>query len=107
MSDAAAAAVAASTRVVDGACRVVVRAKPKSAREGIAVEGDAIVVRVRAAPADGAANERVLAVVADALGVPQRAVSIVRGATARHKELAVDGVSLDDVRARLRAADAA
>jgi uncharacterized protein YggU (UPF0235/DUF167 family) len=46
-----------------------------------------------AAPAvDGAANQALLRLIADELGVPRRSVRLVAGATGRTKVLAVDGV---------------
>jgi len=46
---------------------------------------------VAAAPADGAANESVLRLVAQAAGVPRRAARLIAGATGRHKLVAVEG----------------
>jgi len=48
---------------------------------------------VAAPPVDGAANEAVVAAVAELVGVPRRSVRIVGGASARTKRLEVDGVS--------------
>jgi uncharacterized protein YggU (UPF0235/DUF167 family) len=50
-------------------------------------------VRVSAAPADGAANESLVRLLADQLGVPRTRLRIVRGLAARTKVVAVDGVS--------------
>jgi hypothetical protein len=95
--------VESATREVDGVVRVVVTARPKSTPEGVSAGKDgALVVRVRTPPVDGAANARILEVFAEALGVPKRSVELVRGETARHKELAVRELSLVDVRARLQ-----
>jgi uncharacterized protein YggU (UPF0235/DUF167 family) len=46
-------------------------------------------VRVTATPADGAANEAVLRLLAAALGRPRRDLTLLRGATARIKLVAV------------------
>jgi len=56
---------------------------------------------VTAPPDDGKANAAVCKVVADALGVPKTAVTVVRGHTARTKTLEVRGVSEQDVAALL------
>lgn len=58
----------------------------------------ALVVRVRARPKDGEANEELCRVVAAALGQPQASVSIVGGSRSREKVLRVVGV--DEARAR-------
>ena len=55
--------------------------------------GDAIKIRVTAAPADGAANAELLRFIADRLRVPRSAVTIVRGATGRRKTIVVDGLT--------------
>jgi uncharacterized protein len=57
-------------------------------------------VRVAAAPVDGAANEALLRLLADELGVPRRDVRLVAGATSRGKLVAVDGVGAELVRVR-------
>jgi uncharacterized protein (TIGR00251 family) len=89
----------------DGA-RLVVRVKPKSSREGVVVEagpgGDVVVVRVNAPPVEGKANERVREVVAAALGIPRGRVSIVRGESSKEKDLAIDGLDVDALEAKLR-----
>jgi hypothetical protein len=95
-----------AARLVDGRVHLVVQAKPRSKREGVeAGREGGVVVRVRAPPVEGAANERVVEVLAELLGVRKSAVAIVRGDTARHKEIAIAGVGIDDVVARLAAAD--
>ena len=55
---------------------------------GVAPGGE-LLVKVRAAPAGGAANAAVVRVVADALDVAPSRLQLVRGATSRTKVLAV------------------
>ena len=50
-----------------------------------------LAARVRAAPEKGTANEALVALIAEALGVPKRAVSIAAGATSRLKTVRVAG----------------
>ncbi|HMA39060.1 MAG TPA: DUF167 domain-containing protein [Gemmatimonadales bacterium] len=57
--------------------------------------GDAIRVRLAAPPVDGAANEELVRFLAERLDVPRSAVAIVRGASARRKTVAVDGVTTE------------
>jgi uncharacterized protein YggU (UPF0235/DUF167 family) len=74
--------------------RFEVRAKPGS-RHGIGVEvGDdgMLTVRVRERAVDGAANDAIVAAVAEHLGVRAAHVRIVRGHTARVKLVDVEGV---------------
>jgi hypothetical protein len=80
-------------RDVDGGARLVIAAKPKSSKEGVSVKDGVVVVRVSAPPEDGRASARVVDVVASFLSVPRSRVQIVRGATARDKELFIAGVS--------------
>ncbi len=82
------------------AVRFAVRVQPKASRVGVdGLHGDALKVRVHAPPVDGAANAAVIEVIADALGVPKRAVRIVSGDSSRSKVVEVDGVSVAQVRA--------
>jgi uncharacterized protein YggU (UPF0235/DUF167 family) len=66
--------------------------------------GSAVRVRVTAAPVDGEANEAVRQVLARALDVSRARVEIVRGRTARTKQLRIVGLTTSEVLARLEAA---
>ena len=55
--------------------------------------GDAVKIRISSAPVDGAANEELLRFVANAAGVPRKAVQIISGTSSRRKRLLVRGVT--------------
>ena len=59
-----------------------------------------LLVKVRAAPADGAANAAVLRVIADAMDVAPSRLHLVRGATSRTKVVSIDGVAEESLKAR-------
>jgi uncharacterized protein (TIGR00251 family) len=84
----------------DGAVRFAIRVQPRSSRPGVdGLHGDALKVRVGAAPVDGAANEAVIAALAEALDVPRRAVRIVAGESSRSKVVEVGGIDPERVQA--------
>lgn len=71
-------------------------AQPGAKRSALAgLHGDALKVRVAAAPVEGRANEALVEFLADALGVPRQCVSVVKGATGRRKTLLVAAPRLD------------
>lgn len=93
------------SRAQDGVL-VSVRVIPRSGRSGLAGTRDgAVLVRLNAAPVDGAANAELIELIADAIGVPKRAVSIASGLKSRGKTVRVSGVSEDVVRAKLLGGD--
>ena len=76
--------------------RVLVRASPKSSREGIAgvvetAQGPALAVRIHAAAQKGEANRAVELAVAAWLGVPRSSVAVKAGAKSRLKTVLVTG----------------
>jgi uncharacterized protein len=80
-----------------------VRVVPRAARAGLAgTREDALLVRLNAAPVDGAANSELIEVLSDALGVPRRAVSITVGERSRRKTLLIRGLSADEVASRIK-----
>ena len=82
--------------------RITVRLTPRGGRDGIdGWDGDVLRVRVAAPPAEGRANDALLRLVAKALRVPVSRVWLVSGAQSRTKIIEVDGLTADDVRARL------
>jgi uncharacterized protein YggU (UPF0235/DUF167 family) len=67
-----------------------VRVTPRASANSVGGERDgALIVRVTAAPAEGAANDAVVRLVARALGIAPSALRIERGATSRTKVLSV------------------
>jgi uncharacterized protein (TIGR00251 family) len=78
------------------AVRVIPRAK-KTTCSGF--RDKALVVRVVAPPVEGAANEALIAFFAAALRVPRRAVRIVSGERGRQKQIAIAGVTPEQIRA--------
>ena len=80
-----------------------VRVAPRAKRSAVAgVTGDALKVAVQQPPEDGRANEAVIEVLADWLGVKRRQVAIVTGTTHRNKIVRVTGVSRALVEERLQ-----
>jgi uncharacterized protein (TIGR00251 family) len=83
-----------------------VRVTPRSSKPGIGEwqtdpGGRAFLeVRVAAAPADGAANDEVIKLLAKALGLSKSSLSIVSGQTARLKRIELP-LEADEVRVRL------
>lgn len=73
------------------------RASPKAGRDAIegVVTGDDgrdwLAVKLSAAPSDGAANEALIRLLAKALGVRKRDVTLVSGPAARLKRLHIAG----------------
>ena len=63
--------------------------------------GGSLRVKVRARPEKGLANQAVLRLLARCLGVAPANLSIVRGATSRDKLVQIDGLSEEELRARL------
>ncbi len=74
---------------------VPIRVTPRSAKPGIggwraAADGRAeLEVRVAEAPADGAANDAVVKLLAKALGVSRSELTIISGTASRHKRVAI------------------
>jgi uncharacterized protein (TIGR00251 family) len=74
-----------------------VRVIPRASRPGPAgVREGALLLRLKAPPVEGAANAEVIDILADRLGVPRRAVTILSGHQSRRKRVAVAGISAAD-----------
>jgi uncharacterized protein (TIGR00251 family) len=76
------------------ACELAIRVIPRASRAGVAgMREDAVLVRIGAAPVDGAANAELIDTLARALDLPRRAVTITAGATARAKRVRLEGIT--------------
>ncbi len=95
------AAHPAAVREEPGRVLLSVYVTPRAGRDSIEPGGDSVRVRLTAPPVEGAANNALISLLADRLGVARRAVTLVRGATSRHKLVAVAGISAAELTSRL------
>ena len=85
--------------------RLSLRVVPGAPHRGVVgKQGTAWKVRVTAVPERGAANDAVLAVLAEALGVARRSVTLVSGRAGRDKIVEVQGIASAETEERLAAA---
>jgi uncharacterized protein len=88
--------------IASGGIIISVRVVPRAGRSEIAgVRDGALLVRLNAPPVDGAANAELIEVLADALAVPKRDISIASGATSKQKRVRISGISADRAASRL------
>jgi uncharacterized protein len=81
-----------------------VRVVPRASKPGPAGMRDgAVLVRLNAAPVEGAANAELIALLSDLLDIPKRNITIVSGEKSRLKRVRIDGVDEARVLARLQA----
>jgi uncharacterized protein len=79
-----------------------VRVIPRARKSEVAGTRDgAWLVRLHAPPVEGAANDELIEVIARALAVPKRAVSIASGERSREKSIRVSGIDATTAAARL------
>ena len=78
-----------------------VKVQPRASRTEVSgFDGEVLKVRVTAPPADGEANEMLLALLARSFGCPRSAVTLVQGARSRNKLVRLRGLSLSEIRER-------
>jgi uncharacterized protein (TIGR00251 family) len=83
--------------------RLSIRVQPRaSANEVVGTHGDALKVRLRAPPVEGAANEALVDFLAKCLGITRRDVTIVAGSSSRSKIVELTGITEDRVRSLLK-----
>jgi uncharacterized protein (TIGR00251 family) len=76
--------------------RIKIHVQPRAARNEITgMHGDSLRIRLAAPPVDNAANEALVAFVAETLGVPKRQIRIAAGATSRKKQIEIDGITAE------------
>jgi uncharacterized protein len=84
--------------------RLRLRVSPGATRTELAGRhGDAWKVRVSSTPERGRANEAVVGLLAERLGVPRGSLSVVSGQTSRDKVVELRGLGRDEAERRLEA----
>lgn len=78
-----------------------IRVIPRAGRTELAGTRDgAILIRLAAAPVDGAANSALVDFLADLLDVPKRNITVLTGETGRLKRVKIIGVTASAVQER-------
>ena len=78
---------------------IAIHAQPGAKKSAVAgLHGEALKIRIAAPPVEGKANDALVVFVAKALGLPRRAVSIVKGESSREKLLLVADRAADPAR---------
>jgi len=81
-----------------------VRVTPRAGRTAVAgVRENMLLVKLAAAPVDGAANDALIALLAQAFDVPRRNIAIASGDRSRTKRVEFVGASASAMEARLAA----
>jgi uncharacterized protein (TIGR00251 family) len=95
VSTSRAGAAAGPFTAVPGGVEIQIKVIPRAGRTALAgVRDGALLVRLAAAPVDGAANEALVELLAETLGVPKRDVAIVSGERGKQKRIRVTGVDV-------------
>jgi hypothetical protein len=87
---------------VNASTRLELRVVPGATRPGVVGRhGTSWKVRVAAAPEGGRANDAVVRLLAETLGIPRRDVAVVAGRTSRDKIVSLAGISPGEIEERL------
>ena len=79
-----------------------IHVQPRASKtEIVGWHADAVKIRLKAPPVDGAANEELIRFLSKTLGVSRKAVQITTGAAARRKRVKINGVDQAEVIAML------
>jgi uncharacterized protein len=89
-------------REIEGGVEITIKAVPGASRDRIVGPlGDALKLQVSAPPEKGKANQAIIALIAKALGISTRTVSVVRGETNPRKTVRVERMSIEIIRSKL------
>jgi uncharacterized protein len=78
--------------------RFIVHVVPRAVRTAVAGQhGDAVKIRIAAAPTDGAANDELIRFLAEQLRVSRNAIEITAGHTSRRKRVTIAGMETTTV----------
>ena len=81
---------------------ITMRLQPGAKRSAVCgMYGDAVKVAIQAPPVDGKANAALREFLADKLGVPQGAVTLLTGQTGRGKRIRISGLAPEQVMSAL------
>ncbi len=75
---------------------IAVHAQPGAKKSEVAgLHGEALKIRVAAPAVEGRANAALIAYLSETLGIPKRAVTVLKGETSRDKLVRIEDLSVD------------
>jgi uncharacterized protein YggU (UPF0235/DUF167 family) len=87
-----------------GGASLLVRVIPRAGVTKISgIRDGRLLVRLAAAPVDGAANDALVALLSKSLGVPARHIAVTAGQRSRNKRITLSGARVEQVSQRLAA----
>ena len=63
--------------------------------EIVGVQDGALKIKLQAQPIEGRANEALVRILAERLGVPRKSIALTHGASSRNKTVEIRGIALD------------
>jgi uncharacterized protein (TIGR00251 family) len=79
-----------------------IRVIPRAGRSEVAgLRDGALLIRLAAAPVDGAANDELISLLAKALKIPKRDITVVSGERSRSKRIRIAGLDREQALAAL------
>lgn len=82
--------------------RLNVRVTPRAGCDDVTGFRDGmLLVRLKAPPVEGSANEALVAFLARQLALPKRAITLIRGHRSRTKQVAIEGLAPQEALRRL------
>ncbi len=83
-------------------CTIAIKVIPNAPKNEIVGRlGEALKVKIHAPPVEGRANDELCEFVARVLGLPRRAIVVIRGETSRHKVIAIEGLTRAELDAKI------
>jgi uncharacterized protein len=83
--------------------RLEVRLKPRAKGDRISVGPDGLLdIAVTSPPVDEKANEHLIALLSKRIGVPKRAITLLRGGHSKNKVVAVEGLTKEEAIGKLK-----
>lgn len=95
-------ALPAFIRIQNGVVCLAIKLQPRASKNAIGQAlGNELKIKVTAPPVDSAANEALTRFLAEKLDCPRASIQLLRGHTSRHKLIALQGITPDEILAKL------
>lgn len=73
---------------------IKVRVEPRSSTKGVAgIVGDTLKIRLNSPPVGGAANEELVEILSEEIGIRKTALKIIRGHSSKDKIIEIEGIN--------------